>query len=83
MAQNTLTVRRCDPQTLKWHEMASFTLKDGKVKATFHDVRYRHEVLNDGVRVGPKVYKPKDGPRFMAALERAYMQSSLLEVQRS
>jgi hypothetical protein len=83
MARNTLIVRRADPRTLKWSELARFTLgRDGKVKAVYKDPKFEQEILH-GVRIGPRTFKLGQGAAFMAALEKAYAASSLLEVVRS
>lgn len=84
MAGKTLTVRRADPRTLEWHELASFTLgRDGKVKATFKDRRFEGTLRRDGVRFGGKTLRPDDGVDFMRALEKAYSTSALMDVRRS
>lgn len=79
----TLTVNRLDPRTRKPTPLASFTIdRSGKVKEKYEDFRFRNDIRR-GVRVGGKVFKPEDGPEFMAALDKAYRSSSLLDVVRS
>jgi len=79
----TLTVNRLDPRTRKPKTLASFTIdRSGKVKEKYEDFRFRNDIRR-GVRVGGKVFKPEDGPEFMAALDKAYRSSSLLDVVRS
>lgn len=83
MPKNTLTVTRHDPRTRKPVTLASFTLdRSGKVKEDYKDFRYRND-MRRGIRVHGRLFKPKDGPSFMAALEKAYRASSLYDVQRS
>jgi len=83
MAKNTLTVSRKDPRTRKSVPLASFTLdRNGKVHEDYQDRRYRHDISR-GIRMFGKVFKPEDGPKFMAALEKAYRASSLFDVARS
>jgi hypothetical protein len=83
VAKNTLTVTRRDPRTRKPVTLASFTLdRRGKVAEDYDDFRFRND-MRRGVRVHGRVFKPKDGAPFMAALEKAYRSSSLIDVKRS
>ena len=83
MAKNTLTVTRRDPRTRKPVTLATFTLdRRGKVQEDYEDRRFRHD-MRRGVRLRGKVFKPEDGPSFMAALEKAYRSSSMFDVVRS
>lgn len=82
MAGDTLTVRRVDPRTMKSETLGKFILRDGKVRETYEDSRFRQDIRH-GVRVGPKRYRPSDGAAFMAALEKVYGASSFFSVERS
>jgi len=81
--KSTLTVMRHDPRTRRDVELARFTIdRSGHVSEQYRDFRFRQDVRR-GVRLGGRVFRPKDGPRFMNALEKAYRSSSLLSVQAS
>ncbi len=83
MAKNTLTVSRHDPRTRKPVTLATFTLdRSGKIDEDYKDFRFRMD-MRRGVRVHGRTFKPKDGAKFMAALEKAYRSSSLFDVVRS
>ena len=81
--KDTLTVTRRDPRTRRNIELAKFTMdRHGRVTESYKDFRFRQE-MRHGIRLAGRVFRPKDGPKFMNALEKAYRSSSLVSVQAS
>lgn len=79
----TLTVSILDMRTRKPKVVGVFTLdRSNKVKESYKDSRFRNEIQR-GLRLMGKVITPKDGPRFMGALEKVYGARSMYEVRRS
>jgi hypothetical protein len=78
-----LIVSRRDPKSMELKKVAEFTLdKDGKVQAKYRNYRFMDDV-EDGIRVGGRKYTPKDGLKFMHALQLAYARSTLFSVKAS
>lgn len=78
-----LTISFVDNRTLKPKVMGVFELTpDKKVKEKYHDHRFKSEIRR-GVRLMGRTFKPEDGPRFMAALEKTYGARSMFDVKRT
>lgn len=77
-----LTVYSVDLNDLKKTEMARFELEGDEVKATYKNKLFERS-MEDGIPVRGKQLQPKDGQKFMEALEASYARSSTVSVERS
>jgi hypothetical protein len=80
-AKKHLTVYSVNPSTMKRSKLAEFKLHGDDVQASFDDLRFRHEMQNEGIVLRGRVYKPADGAKFMEALEAAFSRSSTIAVE--
>jgi len=77
-----LTVYRLTPGR-RPKELGSFELRPNKkVKESYRDGRFRVDVSR-GLQVMGRRFVPKDGPAFMAALEKVYGARSMYDVRRT
>jgi len=83
MAKRSLTVTQIDPRTRKSRELAKFTLeRNGKIREEYKDTRFRLD-MRRGVKTHGRTFKPKDGYKFMGALEKVFSARSMFDVVRS
>lgn len=76
-----LTVYSVNLNDMKKTELARFELENDEVKATYKSMLLENE-LKDGIYDRGKMVEPKDGAKFMEALERAYATASAVTVER-
>lgn len=78
-----LTVSRVNPRDHSLEVVGVFELdRNDKVKETYKDWRFRNDIRR-GIRLMGKRIVPKDGPRFMGALEKVYGARSMYDVKRT
>ena len=78
-----LTVSRVNPGDRSFEVVGEFELdRNGKVKESYKDYRFRADIRS-GIRLMGKRITPKDGARFMAALEKVYGARSMYDVKRT
>jgi hypothetical protein len=78
-----LTISEVSPRTRKPRVVGVFELgRDGNVKEQYKDHRFRRDI-QQGIRLMGKRFVPKDGAKFMGALEKVYGSRSLYDVKRT
>jgi len=78
-----LIISEVDPRTKKPKMIGQFELgRDGKVKESYRSHRFRREIQS-GVRLMGKRFVPKDGAKFMVALQKVYGARSMYDVKRT
>ena len=78
-----LTVSRVNPGDRSLEVVGEFELdRNGKVKESYKDYRFRADIRS-GIRLMGKRITPKDGARFMGALEKVFGARSMYDVKRT
>jgi hypothetical protein len=81
--RNKLTVSEISPRDRKPRVVGIFQLeRNGNVRELYKDSRFRRDIER-GIRLMGKRFVPKDGAKFMAALEKVYGHRSMYDVKRT